>query len=205
MHSISLHFIFWRYADTGPKNLHSILEEIAIKTKTANASMDNNATVVPIEKKNFCQHCSQFFLQYRNLYTHSQTYHVAKVKRYVCYNCDPKKMFTKSCNYKDHMKTIHHDLDIPSPPPSIDIDHSEAGKLQIVSNSLILKSSHISISSHEYIFPFLFYLLVRATKRPELKNGPTSKLKAKSCPHCSKSFYQTSNLKRHIGRAHKNV
>lgn len=167
--------------------------------------MDNNATVVPIEKKKICQHCSQFFSQYQNLYTHSKTYHVAKVKRYVCYNCDPKKMFTKSCKYKDHMKAIHPDLDIPSPPPSIDIDHSEAGKLQIVSNSLILKSSHISISSHEYIFPFLFYLLVRATKRPELKNGPTSKLKAKSCPHCSKSFYQTSNLKRHIGRAHKNV
>lgn len=111
--------------------MHSILEEIAIKIKKANASMDNNAIVVPIEpidQNFFCQHFNLFFSQYRNLYAHTKTYHMVKVKRYVCYNCDPKKMFTKSWNYKDHMKAIHADLDIPSPPPSIDIDHSEAGK-----------------------------------------------------------------------------
>lgn len=55
------------------------------------------------------------------------------------------------------MKAIHPDIGIPSPPPSIDIDHSETGKLKIVSNSLILKSIAILVSVYQFTwinFPF---------------------------------------------------
>ena len=134
-----------------------------------------------------CEICGEFFHKKIKLLKHKRREHKEKVEKIKCYYPYCYKSYLTQSKLDEHIKKIHHNLDIDI----INQEIEEKNKKEKFffkcpyDDCKKIYSTHFNLSTHIKTFHF--------------------KIKNFHCDFCNKTFFHNSSLKRHILEFHGNL